>query len=533
MDRHIAIVRRHIFGGEPRSVLCADLRISTQQFYVDRRRALKYLSAVTGADVDVRGTAPARAEQPKRVLLAHAQSLFNAGASLRSSEVLQRVLRETLQPRELLSAVAIGADVHEDVGRLVSGELLLERCRYWLRMAPEDSDDRRMAAAAFHWLSGEFALRAGDERTYGESIETVPRLLQPLVVKGDGDAVKAQGAFWNHVVHSYPGNPQEIEPAFRKATDFLETRGDLPVALHGELRASRGYLYASSLNTLTQARRERDAALAYALQNTIPRALWMSLYLSLTESVLRDDLTNALEAAAILADSVRESDSLEWQRISKVALSGLYIRLGMVESAERLNGHLEAAGVQDPAAALDRCVLLVARKQYRQALLLATRLIALFEHPGDHVYRAKALQLSAISRHHLGDAQQAAYDIRHAIELYQSLGTWLVYTLRDAYRAAYEITKESRYRDIANDLRGEPGAPQALPSQLRRPARVLTPRQREIAALAASGKTNREIAGALGLSHRTVGNHLATIFDQLGIRARWQLEEALRIPQVT
>jgi len=49
---------------------------------------------------------------------------------------------------------------------------------------------------------------------------------------------------------------------------------------------------------------------------------------------------------------------------------------------------------------------------------------------------------------------------------------------------------------------------------------ALSPREREVAAQVASGKTNREIAAVLFLSEKTVGNHLARIFDKLGVHSR-------------
>ncbi|WP_105975612.1 helix-turn-helix transcriptional regulator [Streptomyces geranii] len=58
----------------------------------------------------------------------------------------------------------------------------------------------------------------------------------------------------------------------------------------------------------------------------------------------------------------------------------------------------------------------------------------------------------------------------------------------------------------------------------------LTPQQLQIARLAASGLTNREIGERIFLSPRTVGFHLYRIFPKLGITGRAQLRDALADP---
>jgi DNA-binding NarL/FixJ family response regulator len=55
----------------------------------------------------------------------------------------------------------------------------------------------------------------------------------------------------------------------------------------------------------------------------------------------------------------------------------------------------------------------------------------------------------------------------------------------------------------------------------------LTPSQRRVAELAASGMTNREIAQALFLTVKTIESHLAAAYDKLGIRSRRELPVAL------
>lgn len=56
----------------------------------------------------------------------------------------------------------------------------------------------------------------------------------------------------------------------------------------------------------------------------------------------------------------------------------------------------------------------------------------------------------------------------------------------------------------------------------------LSPREREIALLAARGVPSREIAEKLFLSVRTVNNHLQSVYSKLGVSARAELADALR-----
>ncbi|MFD9007078.1 ATP-binding protein [Streptomyces sp. NPDC059582] len=58
-------------------------------------------------------------------------------------------------------------------------------------------------------------------------------------------------------------------------------------------------------------------------------------------------------------------------------------------------------------------------------------------------------------------------------------------------------------------------------------AHTLTPQETEIALLAASGLTNKQIAERLYVSHRTVGAHLYQIYPKLGITSRAMLRDAL------
>ena len=55
----------------------------------------------------------------------------------------------------------------------------------------------------------------------------------------------------------------------------------------------------------------------------------------------------------------------------------------------------------------------------------------------------------------------------------------------------------------------------------------LTAQEREIALLAATGLSNKQIGERLFLSHRTIGAHLYQIFPKLGMTSRAALRDAL------
>ena len=52
---------------------------------------------------------------------------------------------------------------------------------------------------------------------------------------------------------------------------------------------------------------------------------------------------------------------------------------------------------------------------------------------------------------------------------------------------------------------------------------ALTPRESEVAEMAAKGASNQEIAASCGISERTVKAHLSAIFEKLGVVDRLQL----------
>lgn len=68
---------------------------------------------------------------------------------------------------------------------------------------------------------------------------------------------------------------------------------------------------------------------------------------------------------------------------------------------------------------------------------------------------------------------------------------------------------------------------QTKPRRVEFPKEKLTPQEREIAMLAASGLSNKQIGQRLFLSHRTVAAHLYRAFPKLGVTSRAGLRDAL------
>jgi DNA-binding CsgD family transcriptional regulator len=74
---------------------------------------------------------------------------------------------------------------------------------------------------------------------------------------------------------------------------------------------------------------------------------------------------------------------------------------------------------------------------------------------------------------------------------------------------------------------------QSKPRGEHRDPDLLTPKEREIAMLAAAGLTNKQIGERLFVSHRTVGFHLHRAFPKLGVSSRAALRDALEaLPSV-
>jgi ATP/maltotriose-dependent transcriptional regulator MalT len=120
----------------------------------------------------------------------------------------------------------------------------------------------------------------------------------------------------------------------------------------------------------------------------------------------------------------------------------------------------------------------------------------------------------------------------HRARLLLAYGRWLrrqrrVVDARRPLREAIESFDALGIKAFAEDARAElRAAGEAVGRPGLNTLDRLTPQELQIAKMAASGLTNREIGARLFISHRTVGQHLHRIFPKLGVTSRGQLHLA-------
>jgi DNA-binding CsgD family transcriptional regulator len=213
----------------------------------------------------------------------------------------------------------------------------------------------------------------------------------------------------------------------------------------------------------------------------------------------------ALERTAELLEPVRHTNYVLWAP----DLIEAYVRTGRRDEALGLNERFSAlaagSGTAWAAASAARCrALLAAEEEFGAAFTDAVRLghakgVSAFERARTELLWGERLRRSGLRI-------EAREQLRSALDEFDRIGATLwADRAREELRASGET---ARPRD---------------PSLVDR----LTPRELEIALLAADGLTNREIGGRLFLSPKTVELHLGRIYRKLGIRSRTELARTI------
>jgi DNA-binding CsgD family transcriptional regulator len=171
------------------------------------------------------------------------------------------------------------------------------------------------------------------------------------------------------------------------------------------------------------------------------------------------------------------------------------------EQAERMRSAGEQLGRWFPQAAAARTEALLAPDGGFEEPF--ARAAALLEHVPLPHERARTDLLLGTRRRRAGSTEEARGPLQRALEAFDRRGAtpWLERT-REELRLA--------------------GARQAV-DRPRDPSEALTAQEWRVAQLVAQGLTNREVAGSLFLSPKTIEHHLSAIYRKLGVRSRTQL----------
>jgi DNA-binding CsgD family transcriptional regulator len=260
----------------------------------------------------------------------------------------------------------------------------------------------------------------------------------------------------------------------------------------------------------------------------------------------RGDLAGARRALEEMSDPGDRSEASRFwcnSRLELLVAEGRFEEgLAVAEDFERRFGFLRHP-IDTPARSHHALVLdRLGRRQ--QSLALAERELELARRWGAPATLARALRIiGGIEREagleRLREAAEVSAGsparLEHAKAL-AALGTALRRArrpteARQTLRRALELADACAARALADHVRTELYAAGGRPRRtaLRGPA-ALTASERRVAAMAADGHTNREIAQTLFVTPKTVELHLRNTYKKLGIRSRHELPSKFTTP---
>jgi len=199
----------------------------------------------------------------------------------------------------------------------------------------------------------------------------------------------------------------------------------------------------------------------------------------------------------------------------------------------------EAGDRQGPLAGTARAVVLgpyveimLAVRDLESARAGADELSAVADTLGAPLLQAQSAQWTGAVILARGDAREALVPLREAWATWQQLE--VPYESARVQVLIGQACEQLGDRDTADNhlhaaravferLGATPALSQlegAPPKAGSHPATVLTPREREVLALVARGKTNRQVAAELSISEHTVARHLGNIFTKLDVQSR-------------
>ena len=256
---------------------------------------------------------------------------------------------------------------------------------------------------------------------------------------------------------------------------------------------------ASATQMVSGSRRSSDHFLTPAARIQLGGALYLS----------GDAAAAVTELEAFDAESGRDLLDLHagfgWELLSRARLA-----LGQLDAAEEVSTRAEIRAeasrlpLRRATARLTRGTVRLARGDAATALELARDATEIADQAGNPLIGGRARLLAGRALAAAGQREAAVAELSAADAQLSGCGAAKETdaAARELRRLGQRISRRPRPHSTGTGVAG------------------LSSREREVAGLVASGKTNKDIAAALYLSEKTIESHLARIYDKLDIHSR-------------
>jgi DNA-binding CsgD family transcriptional regulator len=541
LPRQAAILRRYDRHKEPLETILRELALTRRHFYRERRRGLMRLAELAGltrpqvvqtSDPFARALESADAAelagQTQRALAAYRQLLQNAGAPDRRVLLLARsisTLARYGQVAEAKRAIALAesalGDVRGDSRRKGEGELLVAKLR--LSRYSHDGASFTRANAA---LQARFGARA---------------------LAGDDEAIRyVATAFIESAERGFNPSNCKARAADAEQAERLAARSPtFPTALRVQAAAVGACARWLVPEQMLTAQRDLIAAYHLAREHKVQQTALQVLDGLASIAWTHRRTAAAIRIARALLNQARRDGCEEqflWRNEILIALAENRLA-GGTAGLTRLDALSAREIPEKPLDGIDfaRAHILVRSGKSERAGEILNRII---HDANDGLYVGLALWERSCLAANEGRVAAAGRDIEAALPLLEDN----VFPIRVAAALGYAFTLTGRrtHRDDALDLWQliepavassseiddsiSPDAAELSGETVATPAAAdsdLTARQRQIARLVRSGKTNREIASTLQISARTVDQHVASIMQRQNVARRWQIGSTL------
>lgn len=444
--------------------------------------------------------------------------------------VLEAHLSEHLRWADEAAQAALVAD-DPAVGlavQIARASLLLERGdpTAWrvmeeARRSPAlDANPREHVRACLNWAQG--ALHVGQVARADALLREVREVVARTGYVRVAGVVELVALSTDFAAGRWDGLAERVDAFLDQPTEFggaaLEVR-----LIRASLLASRGSAAdaTKALRALVQEAEELGAVWPLlAAQTTLARLL-----------LALDDPGAALAPATRALELVRAKGVWAWAGDAVECVVEARLALGEVDGVDALIEELrtgtERADAPLAHAALAGCLGLLGargdageydRERDRALERLLTGAVSALHEAGVRPAEARAAErlgrfLRSRGEHGAdqGWAERGAAALASALEIFGELGARRDFSRVSRAMREYAIAIPARWRGGRRSLGVE-----------------LSEREREVAELAASGLTNKEIATELFLSMRTVESHMSKVLHKLGAPSRRELADALR-----